>query len=209
MGVFEGVFPQWAYLIGYNTVSSLLWLSIFVWTGRTAVTDGLGAVYPAVRTLVLFAQSLASLEILHALIGLVHAPVLTTFVQVAGRLTVLWIVIEAYPAAAQTTFYTTMVLAWAAADVVRYLYFATRLVGGHQYGRLIWLRYSAFYVLYPVGIASEVGVVAAAVSEAWRAGDSGFAWGYVAAAMLYLPAAPTLFNHMRRQRRKVLASDRK
>lgn len=119
--------------------------------------------------------------------GLVRAPVLTTFVQVCGRLTVLWIVIEAYPAAARTPFSGAMVLAWAAADAVRYLYFAARLVGGHQYGNLTWLRYSAFYVLYPAGFLGEFGVVYAAVSEAWATGYQGHAWGYVAAATLYLP----------------------
>ncbi|PSS05243.1 tyrosine phosphatase-like protein [Coniella lustricola] len=208
MGVFEGAFPEWAYLIGYNTVSALLWLSISTWTALTAAVDGLDQVYASLRVVVLFTQTLAALEIVHAAIGLVHAPVLTTFVQVAGRLTVLWIVIEAYPAATQQPyciFYASMVLCWGLADVIRYLYFATRLVGGHQYRRLIWLRYSAFYVLYPIGIASEVGVVAQAVKEAWQWGNHGHAWAYMAAATLYLPAAPTLFNHMRRQRRKVLA----
>lgn len=112
---------------------------------------------------------------------------LTTFVQVAGRSTVLWIVIEAYPSAALSASYACMVLAWSAADVIRYLYFATRLVGGHQYQNLIWLRYSAFYVLYPIGIASEIGVVSHAVSEAWGLGNMGHAWGYLAAATLYVP----------------------
>lgn len=108
--------------------------------------------------------------------------------QVAGRSTVLWIVIEAYPsAAALNPFYPSMLLAWSAADVIRYLYFATRLVGGHQYQKLIWLRYSAFYVLYPIGIASEVGVVSQAISEAWSLGNQGHAWGYIAAATLYVP----------------------
>lgn len=124
--------------------------------------------------------------------------------QVAGRLTVLWAVVEAYPSSASASasasapgstsasgggvpFYALMVLAWSAADVVRYVYFAARLLGGHQYGRLVWLRYSAFYVLYPVGIASEVGVVARAVAAAWAAGDAGWAYGYLAAATLYVP----------------------
>lgn len=125
--------------------------------------------------------------------------------QVAGRSTVLWVVVEAYPESASASasgsasasasastasgipFYALMVLAWSAADVVRYLYFAARLLGGHQYGRLVWLRYSAFYVLYPIGIASEVGVVARAVAAAWGAGDAGWAYGYLAAATLYVP----------------------
>lgn len=80
-----------------------------------------------------------------------------------------------------------MVLAWSAADAIRYLYFATKLVGGHQYSNLTWLRYSAFYILYPVGIASEVGVVYNTVSEAWKLGYYSHAWAYIAAALLYIP----------------------
>lgn len=69
MGVFEGKFPQWVYLIGYNTISALLWFHIFSKTAVTALTDGLDEVYPALRIWVLFAQSLAALDILHSIIG--------------------------------------------------------------------------------------------------------------------------------------------
>lgn len=238
MGVFEGVFPQWAYLVGYNAVSALLWLAILARAVLTCLlaADGPGAVYPAVRTMVLFTQTLAALEILHAAIGmcmyiyinctvclllptyslltrdpkgLVRAPVLTTFVQIAGRSTVLWAVIEAYPVSAaapnettpnelllqQVPFYAAMVLAWSAADAVRYCYFAARLLfgAGHRHPRLTWLRYSAFYALYPVGIAGEVGVVARAVAAAWAMGNSGHAFAYLAAATLYIPGESVLF----------------
>lgn len=76
MGVFEGAFPQWAYLVGYNTVSALLWLSILAWSALTATTAGPADVYPTVRVLLLSAQGLAALEILHALIGALAQPAL-------------------------------------------------------------------------------------------------------------------------------------
>ncbi|KAI7774562.1 hypothetical protein LA080_008228 [Diaporthe eres] len=189
MGVFEGKFPQWAYLIGYNAISALLWTFIFGRTAAVALTNGLSEayLYPSVRITTLLTQSLAALDILLSIIGLVNAPVLTSFVQVAGRSTVLWLVIENYPSSGLSPFYGSMVLAWSAADTIRYLYFSTRLVGGHQYNNLTWLRYSAFYILYPVGIASEVGVVYETVSEAWRLGYHSHAWAYIAAALLYIP----------------------
>ena len=206
MGVLEGKFPQWAYLIGYNAISALLWAFVFSKTSATALTDGLGEVYPALRLWVWATQGLAALDIVHSIIGmlissitipgerrltsttgLIHAPLLTTVVQVAGRCTVLWVVIEPYPSAALSSFYAWMVLAWSAADAVRYFYFAMKLIGGHQYWNLTWLRYSAFYVLYPVGIASEVGIVYNAVSEAFQLECDGHAWAYIAAATLYIP----------------------
>lgn len=69
MGIFEGKFPQWVYLIAYNTIFALLWALILAHTARTAVTDGLDHVYPAARAPVLVTQTAAFLEVLHALIG--------------------------------------------------------------------------------------------------------------------------------------------
>lgn len=108
-------------------------------------------------------------------------------------------VIEPYPSAALSPFYPWMVLAWSAADAARYLYFATRLVGGHQYQNLTWLRYSAFYVLYPIGIASEVGVVYNAISESFGLGYDGHAWAYIAAATLYIPGRSWDLVHRREE----------
>lgn len=71
MSVFEGKFPQWAYLIGYNAISALLWTFIFGRTTAVALGNGLSEayLYPSVRIVVLFTQSLAALDILHAIIG--------------------------------------------------------------------------------------------------------------------------------------------
>lgn len=71
MGVFEGKFPQWAYLIGYNTISALLWIFVFGRTAMLALSNGLDEVsmHPSVRITVLLTQSLAALDILHSIIG--------------------------------------------------------------------------------------------------------------------------------------------
>lgn len=70
MSVFEGAFPQWAYLIGYNTISALLWLGVFASTAVTTATAGGDQVYPALRLAVLSIQTLALLEIIHAITGM-------------------------------------------------------------------------------------------------------------------------------------------
>ena len=48
-----------------------------------------------------------------------------------------------------------MVLAWSLADVIRYSYFMILLAGSSMPGWLKWLRYSLFFVLYPIGIGGE------------------------------------------------------
>lgn len=80
MGVFEGKFPQWAYMIGYNAISALLWTFIFGRTAALALGNGLSEVYlyPSVRITVLLTQSLAALDILHSIIGTLTAPLSLT-----------------------------------------------------------------------------------------------------------------------------------
>lgn len=73
---------------------------------------------------------------------------------IAGRNIILWIIIEAYPFAALSPFYASMVLAWSAADFIWYSYSSIQLVGGHQYRKFMSTRHNACYLLYPIGILS-------------------------------------------------------
>jgi very-long-chain (3R)-3-hydroxyacyl-CoA dehydratase len=82
---------------------------------------------------------------------------------------------------------------------------------------LLWARYSAFILLYPVGVASEMTMVylamptikknrplSIAMPNAWN-----FALDYYVGCWLgvacYVPGLPELYMHMVKQRKKVLA----
>lgn len=78
----------------------------------------------------------------------------TTFIQNFTRVVQVWLW-YIFPSATSTSrAYLALVLAWTVADSVRYLYLALHL---HEMapGGLVWLRYSMFIPLYPVGIGSE------------------------------------------------------
>jgi very-long-chain (3R)-3-hydroxyacyl-CoA dehydratase len=47
-----------------------------------------------------------------------------------------------------------MVFAWSFTEVIRYTFYALNLVGLNP-RFLLWLRYTTFYVLYPLGASSE------------------------------------------------------
>jgi len=47
-----------------------------------------------------------------------------------------------------------MVLAWSITEVIRYSFYAFNLLGYNPYV-LLWLRYTTFFILYPVGASSE------------------------------------------------------
>jgi very-long-chain (3R)-3-hydroxyacyl-CoA dehydratase len=89
-----------AYLFLYNLLSLTLWATC---TLRAAFLlfqqlsdetihgfDALPSIFTDVFPLLLITQSLAGLEILHSLVGLVRAPLLTTAMQVSSRFIVVW-----------------------------------------------------------------------------------------------------------------------
>lgn len=48
-----------------------------------------------------------------------------------------------------------MILAWSVTEVIRYAFYALSLARGTVPGILVYLRYTTFYVLYPLGASSE------------------------------------------------------
>ena len=50
-----------------------------------------------------------------------------------------------------------MVFAWSLTEVIRYSFYACSLLGKEPY-TLLWLRYTTFFVLYPIGAGSEAFV---------------------------------------------------
>lgn len=135
--------------------------------------------------------------------GVVRAPLFTTLIQVASRFALVWGAVHFYPAVAASPAYSSMLLAWSTTEVIRYAFFALTLAGAEP-AALKWLRYSGFFVLYPVGISSELWELFLALGEARAANDVPASMVIAAVMATYLPGAPKLYGHMMRQRRKVL-----
>lgn len=152
-------------------------------------------------------QSLAALEILHVLFGFVRSPLPTTVVQVSSRLILVWGIVERFPNTHSSPVYTTMILAWALTEVPRYAYYALSLAGCGVPSWLTWMRYSTFYVLYPIGAGSEALVMLSTISEwsngkwaAWSTED----WVKAGLVAIWVPGLWVMYSHMMRMRRKVL-----
>lgn len=200
--------PKRAYLVAYNGVSALLWSVVL---GRTlAVLAGNGLdkgpalVYPAVGEWTKWTQTLAALEVVHSLLGIVRAPLFTTLMQVSSRFALVWGAVHTYPLIAASPAYSSMLLAWSVTEVVRYLFFALSLGLRAEPSPLRWMRYSGFFVLYPVGISSELWELLTAARAASAEGATVKLVVAVATMATYLPGAPMLYGHMIKQRRKVL-----
>ena len=106
--------------------------------------------------------------------------------QVSSRLLLIWGIVNAYPAATtHTPFYSSMLIAWSVTEVIRYSYFVLNLQGGVP-GFVTWLRYNTFYVLYPLGISSEMMLIWKASGPAGKQNQM-WQWGLWGILGLYAP----------------------
>jgi very-long-chain (3R)-3-hydroxyacyl-CoA dehydratase len=165
------------YLAAYNGVQTAGWGFVLVtlvsalWAQFTRVAQKNGGDYVAALqdcdaydltglwaaigpALVLF-QNLAALEIVHSLLGLVRSPFFTTFVQVLSRLLLVNVTNQWASVQAEWGM-VMMVTAWCITEVVRYFFFLLKELNVPIPFALSWLRYSMFFVLYPVGVAGEL-----------------------------------------------------
>lgn len=144
--------------------------------------------------------------------------------QIASRILLVWGVTYPFPHLASSPAYSSMLLAWSVTEVIRYTYFGLNTAGSPPPDALVWLRYNTFYVLYPMGILSEVWLICLATGpagEVWV----GFEWALYAILAIYVPGKSlpggvgercvfgvlltavgsyVLYTHMMKQRRKVM-----
>ncbi|CAL1395360.1 unnamed protein product [Linum trigynum] len=86
---------------------------------------------------------------------------------------------------------------------------------------LLWLRYSTFLVMYPIGISSEVGLIYLAlphikVSEKfcirmpnkWNFSFDNFYIAFIALG-IYVPGSPHMYRYMLSQRKKALSKSKR
>ncbi|KAI9929189.1 hypothetical protein ASPWEDRAFT_168973 [Aspergillus wentii DTO 134E9] len=188
------------YLILYNSLSALLWLRILVTVLSTPSPPSL---YSTLEPWTRWTQTLAVLEILHAATGITRSAVFTTFTQIFTRCVQVWAVCYGFPnVAAEGPMYRSMLLAWSTADVVRYLYFVVMLVGVQVPSLLKWMRYTLFFVLYPIGIGGEWWMMFKAAESTSNSTAEGIFYFCLG---LYVPGAVMMYSYMVKQRKKTLS----
>ncbi|PYH96829.1 PTPLA-domain-containing protein [Aspergillus ellipticus CBS 707.79] len=210
------------YLTLYNALSLALWATCTAQgLALLATATPLPHIFNHVFPLLLATQSLALLEILHSVVGLVRAPIFTTAMQVASRILLVWgimylfreggvvggdgVVVGGIEEKAKTGDYGFLgcLVAWGVTECIRYGFFALQVSGWGVPGWWAWLRYNTFYVLYPLGITSECVMVVMALGPAaeWM---PVYRWFLVAVLGIYVPGSYILYTHMIAQRRKAL-----
>lgn len=209
------------YLSAYNWIVFLGWFQVLFLAVKTLTESGHEHVYNAVEKPLLLAQSAAVLEIFHSLIGLVRSPITATLPQIASRLYLTWGILWSFPEIQNHILVSSLVISWSITEIIRYSFFGTKEAFGSPPSWLLWLRYSTFLVMYPVGISSEVGLIYFAlphikVSEKycirmpnkWNFAFDYF-YGAIIALGIYVPGSPHLYTYMLGQRKKALAKSKR
>ena len=215
------------YLLAYNGICFVLWGVVTL----RAVTllpvllshNKLHGLYHAIFPVLLWTQTLALLEVVHSLVGLVRASPVTTAMQVASRILVVWGVMYLLPevivkkntwgrdaagATGTPHAFVGCVLAWGITEIIRYGFFVWKEGVSPQIpGWLTWLRYNTFFVLYPIGISSECWLMYNSIEPAKR--YEGMEWLFRLVLLIYVPGSYILYTHMMKQRRKVLKGKKK
>lgn len=189
------------YLLAYNAVAFLFWLAYFagfIVSGFTLNDTNI--------LLLAIAQGMAVLEILHAAMRWVKSPVASTAAQVFSRLLVLGLILLLYyHYTIHTVGYVgivTVSLAWSITELVRYSFYFFQLQNKNPKA-LLWMRYSFFIVLYPVGVTGEWLIL---VSPLFGMVFSFYAYAavLVVLAASYVYYFPVLYKYMWKQRSKRL-----
>ncbi|KAG9563401.1 PTPLA-domain-containing protein, partial [Aureobasidium melanogenum] len=192
------------YLVLYNAVSTILWATILGRVLLVSSVHGTRYVFPAVGEFAKWTQTLALLEVVHAAVGIVRAPLFTTLMQVASRILLIWGIVYPFPnTVAFSPVYSSMLIAWSVTEVIRYSYFAINLSAGSVPAIWMWLRYNTFFVLYPLGISSECWLVWLAATGPAKQ-YTGVREALFAILLIYIPGSYILFTHMMAQRHKIM-----
>ncbi|CAK1548567.1 unnamed protein product [Leptosia nina] len=209
------------YLFAYNGIQTIGWSYLLCQTIIHFLNRGtLDTVWDEIKWSVYIFQNAAVLEILHAAVGLVPSSVFLVLMQVFSRVFLVCgsLLIAHGPTVSPGL--PLCIFAWSITEIIRYAYYALNIIKVVPQS-LLFLRYSTFLLLYPIGITGELLCLYHTLDEVaekqlftmsmpntWN-----FIFNYyyflVFYMLLYIPLFPVLFGHMLKQRTKMLAVEAK
>ncbi|EZG65033.1 putative protein tyrosine phosphatase [Gregarina niphandrodes] len=209
-----------SYLVTYNCCCLFVWFLIGLRTlmFNPIYPNNRRRWYDKVGFLVSLATALPILEVVHAAIGLVRSDAVTTFMQVASRMHVSFFIWRLLPVTHLMASTALVITAWTLSEFCRYPFYIFQLIRKDVPYCLKWLRYSAFLVLYPLGILGEVLTMVKAVDlfktskfEHWPVPmpnrmnfELNLSYVYMWVLLLYVPGSVHMYSHMCLQRKKAL-----
>ncbi|XP_043698602.1 very-long-chain (3R)-3-hydroxyacyl-CoA dehydratase 2 [Telopea speciosissima] len=199
------------YLLAYNSLQFIGWgLSLF-WVLRSLIsTKSFHGAYASSGDFICFLQAVSFLEVLHGAIGLVRSGVLFPLMQWGGRTQLLFLIVRQIVEVQELPSVFITFVAWSLSELIRYSHYALSNLGNCP-SWLTYLRYTAFIVLYPIGVApGEMWLMYAALpfikkKNLYADFFSGLPFSFYSSVMALLVCYPfmwlKLYLHLFKQRR--------
>lgn len=155
-----------SYLILYNLVQFIGVLTVCVSIVRFNVDHGKGVPlrevpipgsYAIGEPMMKIVLMLQFLEIIHSLLGLTRGSLFAPMVQVGFKAFIFYVHMVTEPRLQDNKSCGALLFVWCLADSLRYPFYLMQLMGKSIY-IVTWVRYSAWIILYPVGITLEAVV---------------------------------------------------
>lgn len=180
------------YLILYNIIQLLGWISIII---------ALLFFPEKLFYLLCIVQTIAVAEIIHAFFKWIKSNFFYTFLQIGARLLILVFVVQLnlQNGLSNPNFsflfpiYKLMVLVWCIAEIIRSSYYLKK-----DSKLITWLRYNAFILCYPIGVASELYLVYCLLVSKSKLSMT---IALILLFVTYLIAFPSLYLHLLKQRK--------
>ncbi|KAF8396738.1 hypothetical protein HHK36_018368 [Tetracentron sinense] len=145
--------PSKLYLFAYNSLQSFGWaVSLSTILGSWVSTKSFNGAYSSAGDLICLLQTISFLEVLHGAIGLVPSGVLLPLMQWGGRTHFLLAIVRRISEVQEFPSVFITFMAWSLSEVIRYSHYALNCMEICP-SWITYLRYTAFIVLYPVGVA--------------------------------------------------------
>ncbi|OXB68979.1 hypothetical protein ASZ78_003448 [Callipepla squamata] len=110
--------------------------------------------FHTIADMMYFCQTLALMEILNSLIGLVRSPLIPAVIQVFGRNFILFVVLGSLEEMQSKAVVFFLFYFWSIIELFRYPYYMLSCMG-IEWKPLTWLRYTSWIPLYPLGGLAE------------------------------------------------------
>ncbi|RVW66172.1 Very-long-chain (3R)-3-hydroxyacyl-CoA dehydratase 2 [Vitis vinifera] len=141
------------YLLAYNSLQALGWaVSLSRILSSFLDTRSFNGAYASAGDLVCLLQTVSFLEVVHGAIGLVPSGVLLPLMQWGGRTHFLLAIVRRIVEVQELPSVFITFIAWSISEVIRYSHYALHCMGSCP-SCITYLRYTAFILLYPVGVA--------------------------------------------------------
>ncbi|EQC38270.1 hypothetical protein SDRG_04695 [Saprolegnia diclina VS20] len=220
MPICELTMIKTAYLVLFNVASCLGWAYVLgqtlqqLYADQNLATTSAG-LWDLIGEPLKIVQTMAIMEVVHALIGLVRSPVGSTFMQVSSRLWLVWAINVLCPESRTHWGFVLMVASWGLVEVPRYAFYALNLLDAVP-DWLFFLRYHLFMVLYPSGVTGEVtcmlkalpllstGAYSIAMPNTHNIAVSLYVI-VLLTLVVYVPGLPIMYTHMNVQRKRAYA----